>query len=164
MVEEEVENCKEMKELNPGSVNTLRIITLKHNNGDIEIRGVWVRAGTGRGVADNLCRGGVIIPVDISNHSLLKIGFNNELTPFTSHPTTGITFYGYQLPFVDEAIDVCKKACEMLPGAKYVGWDIIPTDKGMELLEGNVPTGEVLPQMFKKAGIKKYLLSVLNQQ
>lgn len=51
----------------------------------------------------------------------------------------------------------------MLPGAKYVGWDIIPTNKGMELLEGNVPLGEVLPQMFETAGIKNYLLEVLNR-
>lgn len=96
MVEEEVENCKEMKNLNPNSVNTLRIITLKHNDGHIEIRGVWVRVGTGNGVADNLCKGGVCIPVDLSTNSLLKSGLNNQLVPFTVHPTTGITFYGYQ--------------------------------------------------------------------
>lgn len=164
MVEEEVENCKEMKNLNPNSVNTLRIITLRHGDGHIEIRGVWVRVGTGDGVADNLCKGGVCIPVDLSTNSLAKSGFNNRLTSFAVHPTTGITFSGYKLPFVSEAIDICKKACEMLPEAKYVGWDIIPTNKGMELLEGNIPLGEVIPQMFETAGIKSYLLKVLRRK
>ena len=44
---------------------------------------------------------------------------------------------GYKLPYVKEAIDLCRKAALVVKDVRYVGWDVYIAPDGPGIIEGN---------------------------
>ena len=53
------------------------------------------------------------------------------------HPLTGVEFAGYEIPFWKEVVDLVKNAHAQFYSLQSIGWDIVITEKGPVLLEGN---------------------------
>ncbi len=140
VVEGELTQHPDMKRLYPHSANTLRIVTLL-----IGGPGAWkahcvyavVKMGAGGKVVDNLENGGLFCPLDRRTGRICGVAHRADLSTLTHHPDTGIELVGYQIPYVQEAIQLCKKAALVEPRMRYLGWDVCITPQGPAIVEGN---------------------------
>ena len=62
---------------------------------------------------------------------------NDYAVEFDENPNTGVKFKDLVFPGVKEAFEMCKEAALVVPEIRYVGWDVVLTDDGPLLLEGN---------------------------
>lgn len=129
-----------MSRLYPNAVNTLRVVTLLTGSPEHwEARCIYavVKIGAGGKYVDNLENGGMFCPVDYETGEITGVGHTAALTTLTHHPETGVKLMGYRIPYVKEAIELCKKAALEEPGMRFVGWDCAITPKGPAIIEGN---------------------------
>jgi hypothetical protein len=56
---------------------------------------------------------------------------------YDSHPGTGVSIAGQQLPGWDQIKRNILEAAEALPFLKCIGWDVLLTESGPVALEGN---------------------------
>lgn len=137
LLEEGLKQHPALSALYPHSLNTLRISTLTDSAGEAHILYVFIRTGVNGACVDNttsggistlLCADGVIRTPAISD----KTGLFHD-----THPDTGVSFIGFEVPFFEESLALCKRAAKVRPGMRYVGWDIGITPDGPVLVEGN---------------------------
>ncbi len=147
IIEEVIENCDSVKRLNPRSLNTLRIVTLLRKDGNVEILNVVQRFGVGNSKVDNATSGGLACRVDISTGKMVAPAYNLNNEEFFRHPESGLEFDGYQLPHITQCLMLVKKLAKERPTARYIGWDFVALDDGVELLEANIPPGHHLTQL-----------------
>ena len=153
LLEEVVIQHKEMEELHPDSLNTMRIATLRKEE-DIIIMGVALRIGTGNEVVDNFHKNGIVASVDIETGIVKSMGINYLHRRFVKHPDTGKKIIGFQIPNWNKVLDTVVKAAKALPEMDYVGWDVaIDRNDNVLLIEGNsIPDFDVL-QIASQEGI-----------
>lgn len=53
------------------------------------------------------------------------------------HPDSKMTFFGFKIPYFDEAISLVKKAHKSLNKIHSIGWDVAISRDGPVLIEGN---------------------------
>lgn len=160
VVEGRVENCRELKELNPSSLNTLRVVTLIDKIGNVHILGAWLRVGVLGKVVDNWGAGGVGYNVDIHSGVIDRLGRDKKNNPYLFHPGTNKCMVGFKIPKFDFVIEQVKMMAEVAPYARYVGWDIAITEDGIDLIEMNLPPGHDMMQSFENPiyeTIKKFI-------
>ena len=137
IAEEYVTACKEIAEFNPGSLNTIRIVTFV-NKSTFKVFGSFFRMGLPGSQVDNAHAGGVFATVDVDSGIVTTQGLNTKGESFIFHPASGKQIIGFQIPVWDKIIDVCRKAAALTPEAKIVGWDVAVTDKyEVVMIEGN---------------------------
>lgn len=143
----------------PHSINTTRIITVQHND-NIEVLSAFLRMGVNGRHADNWSSGGIIVGVDIDKGVLEKWGFFKPGygTKSTFHPNSKILFEGYNLPEWEEMVQYVKKAHSLFYGIHSIGWDVVVTEDGIMLIEGNDNWETVFTQFYKgaKSDFEKY--------
>lgn len=126
-----------MADLNPSSVNTLRMLTFLKDDGTSELAYVYLRIGYGDVVVDNFCSGGVVANVDLSDGTVHTPAVDTEYRPMSKHPFTGAQIEGLKIPFFDEAREMVLDAAKVVPQIRWVGWDIAITENGPVMVEGN---------------------------
>ena len=137
LIEDAIVQHPRMNELYSGSVNTLRMVTLVNNQNEPHFMYALIRMGQKGAKVDNISSGGMYAPVNadgVITHPAFcdKEGFCHDI-----HPTSGTKLVGFEIPYFREAVELVKKAALVIPGMRYVGWDIAITDKGPILVEGN---------------------------
>lgn len=140
VVEEELRQHEDLARLYPGAVNTLRIVTLLTGGpGAWEPQCVYtvIKAGAGGKYVDNLENGGLFCPVDPDTGAITGVGHTAALETLDRHPDTGVALVGYRVPYVREAIALCRRAALEEPGMRFVGWDVCVTPTGPAIVEGN---------------------------
>ncbi len=161
-----IEECfiqhSEMSRLNPDTVNTIRVISLTDDRGDIHVPFASVRIGRTGSAVDNFCAGGMAAAVDPDNGIIISSAFNGAGQHFVIHPDTNQTIIGYQIPQWKEVLDTIEKAARMIPSMRFVGWDaVVRFDGRVCLIEGNSNPGARTLQMPLRRGVKadyqKYL-------
>ena len=137
LCDEYVVQHPKMATLNPSSVNTLRIITIRTKNG-VKIFGATLRVGGKGNVMDNIAQGGCIAAVDSETGIVSTLGNGDYPGAKEIYVTeSGVILPGFEVPFFDEAKNMAIKAADVLPNIRYTGWDIAITEKGPVLIEGN---------------------------
>ena len=144
VIEEGIVQHPRMAELNPGSVNTVRISTLIGDKKE-GIVYAFLRIGNGK-IMDNVDCGGMAARVDLISGKLLTVAADKAGNTFTKHPITGTEIIGFQLPCFDEAKAMCLEAMRMVPSMRYVAWDVALTEQGPTLIEGNSFPSHAVPQ------------------
>ncbi|MBQ2945816.1 MAG: hypothetical protein IJD95_04550 [Clostridia bacterium] len=132
--------------LNPYSVNTLRIVTLRANGKPNLLYG-FMKIGTNKAVVDNMNSGGFVSPIDLESGILTHPGYDMSKNTYTVHPDTKREIVGFQIPYWSECAEMCLKAAEKFPEVGYVGWDVAITENGPLLIEGNPFPGHVFLQL-----------------
>lgn len=162
IVEEVIQQHPRLNELNPSSINSLRVITININN-DPKIMAVILRIGVGE-VVDNFSEGGLAAPVDIEKGIVYKeaITKTSKLN-YKQHPVTKTHILGFQIPFWKEVKDCVLSASQKIPEVKTVGWDIAISKSGPEIIEGNDNWNKNVYQLSHKLGKKKELESILKE-
>lgn len=147
LIEELVIQHPEMDRMAPGSVNTVRVMTVL-TGGQPHVLYVCLRIGNSDRPVDNINAGGMFVPVDIENGCLTCDAIDKNSQVYQAHPKTGCVIKGFQIPYWQEAKQMCLEAARVVPQMGYVGWDVAITGEGPLLIEGNnLPGHDLLPQM-----------------
>jgi len=138
LVEPKVVQHQVLARLNPSSVNTLRIWVVNDRSG-IHVVGAFLRIGRAGSVVDNTAAGGLACAVDVHT-GVVKWAL--DLTPsrnqHVTHPDSGATLPGLQIPYWKECVAIACNALRVLPGARFSGMDVAVSSDGPLVVEYNV--------------------------
>ena len=144
ILEERVIQHPRMMALCPTSVNTIRIATLLGEKKQGVVY-AFLRIGNGK-VMDNVDCGGMAARVDLKSGKLLTVDANKTGNTFETHPQTGTPIIGFEVPFFQEAMDMCLAAAQKVPQMRFVAWDVAVTENGPCFIEGNSFPSHAVPQ------------------
>ncbi len=126
-----------LAEVMPDVLHTVRVVT--HLKPEPFIVATVLRVGSGKGPADNLAQGGIMVPVNaVNGHCGRGTMLVDGLPRFVDdHPVTGTRMTGMVLPDWRQVRDLALAAARTFDMQKSIGWDIGLTTRGPVLLEGN---------------------------
>lgn len=143
LVTEHVEQHPYARALHPGSANTVRLLMLRDPaSGEPFVTAAVQRIGTRpSGCVDNWGRGGLSAAVDVGTGVLgpavAKPAPGEPLVWHDCHPETGARITGVSVPHWQRVVAEVERLGRLLPGARYVGWDVVVTADGFTVLEAN---------------------------
>ncbi|TVQ41239.1 MAG: hexapeptide transferase [Wenzhouxiangella sp.] len=158
MVESFIEQHPDMQALSPSGVNTVRIFTLLDEQGAYHALGCRLRISVDSPV-DNLAAGNLAAPIDEETGQISGPGIYSDITrkPESSHPVTGVSIEGFQVPYWAETLELVKQASLKHPQNRSIGWDVAITENGPGLIEGNHDWCKLVWQLPVKRGLKPLL-------
>jgi hypothetical protein len=131
-----VDQHPDLMALNPGTVNTLRVMTWQED-GRVDIWGTILRVGRGRG-PDNWAKGGLGAWVGEDGTVVgMAVPKNPFLPPLAEHPDSGVPITGLRIPHLDAVRRLAIESALLLPEVQSIGWDIALSREGPCLIEGN---------------------------
>lgn len=137
VIQQVLDQHETIKKLHPASLNTARVITVNTGSKLIVVC-AFLRVGMGNSVVDNISRGGIYVPVDKESGKLGHYAYSdNEPMFYYSHPQTNVAFDGLQIPFYQQALQLCKDLHHNLPYFFLIGWDVAFTPTGPVIIEAN---------------------------
>lgn len=136
MLEEVIHQHKQMAELHPDSLNTIRVMTL---NG--EILGAIVRIGTGGNCVDNAHSGGIFAQIDTQTGIIISKGVTHSGAEYYHHPDTGVRLLGFEIPLWEDILSVVHAASQICKSIPIIGFDIAVSTDGPVLVEVNEQPG-----------------------
>ena len=80
-----------------------------------------------------------------------------------SHPATGCTFYGFQIPRWQDTLSTCVNAAMQLDDSYVIAWDVAIKPDNIELIEGNSRPSIELHQMPLHRGIRREFYTILRE-
>lgn len=158
MVETFIQQHHAINELSPSAVNTVRIFTKIDEVGNYTVLGCRMRISVNCEV-DNLAAGNMAAPIDEATGIINGPGIYSDITkkPEKIHPVTGVPIVGFQIPFWKEILELVKNASLKHPQNKSIGWDVVVTEKGPGLIEGNHDWCKLVWQLPVNKGLKEKL-------
>lgn len=155
LIEEFLIQHKELNALSPSAVNTVRVFTQLNEHNQVDLLGCRLRISVNSPV-DNMAAGNLAAPIDEKTGKVIGKGVYSDITKKDEawHPITGLAIEGFQVPFWEETIQMVKKAALKHPQNRSIGWDVVITDKGPGLIEGNHDWCKLLWQLPVKEGLK----------
>ena len=147
--------------LNPDSVNTVRLITYFDGN-ETHVHKCFMKMGQEGSFVDNGGAGGIFAAVNDEEGFFESNGIDEKGRRYETHPYTGITIKGYQLPAWDEALALGREISSKIPGFRFIGWDLTYTeDCKWIIVEGNSITQFLGQQSTRNLGAKKSLIDLV---
>ena len=137
----------------PNVLHTVRVVTYYDTHATII--DAALRVGNGKGPADNLAQGAIVVPIDLTTGlcgrgSMLIDGLPHAVD---HHPLTRTQLTGIVLPHWDQVCELAKAAAQTFSMQKSIGWDIGLTTQGPILLEGNWCYDLTVNQLARRQGI-----------
>ena len=149
IVEEYVEQKGFMHTMNPSSVNTVRIMTVRRPNGEITVMNAYLRVGQEGAPVDNVTRGGCFYVID-HRTGMMRKG-RDEHAQCIPQFRKGKDPVPVPVPRWEEAVTFCRSAHRHAPdGLNYVGWDVCISDDELRLIEMNSRPGWSQPYSLKE--------------
>ena len=140
IVEEYIQQTGFIHELNPSSLNTNRVITMRIE-GEPEVVTSELRIGEPGSVVDNAHSGGMIIQIDMQTGKMVS-GSDYKGRDIKELPGVGLPLYGTVIPDHEKILQFCIDAHRIAPyGLRMIGWDVCRSDDGLTMIEGNVCPG-----------------------
>lgn len=160
IIEELIRQDSRVSQINSSSINTVRFPSFK-KNGVVKCVYPCMRFGKAGSIVDNAGQGGVFVSIDQKTGVIISDAFDEKGNRYVSHPDSGITFCGFQIPQWESLLELVKKAHLALPENQvYVAFDCALSDKGWCLVEGN--WGDwILQQTSLRRGLKNEFTSFL---
>lgn len=132
-----------LAKISPSSINTVRLISLLKNNGQVKIYSTILRMGVGNSKVDNATSGGITIGIDETGR-LNDYAYSVQGVKFEKHPTSGFVFSGTVIPGIDKARKLIERQAPKMPHFRLISWDIaIDPDGEPILIEANLCDGEL---------------------
>jgi hypothetical protein len=154
LLEEFITQHPALSKINPSSVNTARICTVRDRDGNVHVIGASLRGGGKKSVVDNLHAAGVQYPVDVATGIIIRGGVKNTGEQnIYFHPDTNVQMIGMQIPNWSMILQTVREAGQSFPSLRYIGWDIAITETGCELVEANIQQGS---NGMQQDGVGKY--------
>ncbi|MEZ5925708.1 MAG: sugar-transfer associated ATP-grasp domain-containing protein [Hyphomicrobiaceae bacterium] len=134
---------------------TLRIYSIMGKDGPEVFRMVWKVPG-GKNAADNFWRkGNILAALDYETGKITRAvtGFALDQVEVEHHPDSGFKLVGAEIPGFHKVVELAKHAHRIFGEVNLIGWDIVPTDEGGVIIEGNFAPDFKLVQMAERRGI-----------
>lgn len=147
VIENGAVNIDDVKKISPKSLNTIRVVTCVDSKGNVNIVTTALRVGNGHSYTDNICTGGIACGIDMQTGIVVTDGMDHEGNKIVMHPVSKIPFKGIQIPLWEDVLQVVFSLAKEFTEARFVGWDIVLTTNGIDVLEGNIPPDEGLCQI-----------------
>ena len=159
--EELIEQDERMAEFHPGSVNTLRVRTIKNVLGETIIWKCTLRTGKGSSVIDNAYTGGPFALVDPET-GVVETDGNTESGEYCIvHPDSGVVFKGFQIPEWEDLKTTVQAMSKRAGTLGFVGWDLALSKKGWIMVEGNSFSQVATPQAMNAEPLKDELWDIV---
>ena len=155
IIEEKLVNSPELASLNPSSLNTLRVYTMKDSLSKCHVLAIMLRVGKMGSEVDNWGAGGVGYNVDVETGTIVGYGIDKKGLKHIFHPGTDRIMPGFRVPNYKKMLDLIDGLSKIDENAKFVGWDIAITPDGFDLIEMNCPAGHDFLQTFGEPFGKK---------
>ena len=154
LLEERVSNHEVLAKFSVASLNTIRMLALRHPDG-IKILYALLRFNTKGAIADNIAAGGLGCLIDPETGKIINGVMDKHGEEFfvPEHPF-GFNVVGMEIPFWKEAVELVEKATLFLPNLCHVPWDIAITPEGPLIIEGNVLAGHGFQKYTGKPAFK----------
>ena len=153
IVEELLYSDLAIRQLNPSSLNTVRIPSFVNKTGFTIFKPV-LRIGRKGQIVDNANSGGIIVTVDEKSGVVLTDGVDMMGRKYIQHPDSNIILKGFQIPYWNELLHLVEQIhTTIMPNYPYIGWDFALTQNGWVLIEGN--WGQFLSEFSDREGIKE---------
>jgi len=129
-----VRQHENLRALNNKSINTLRVLTYRNEDGSIDIKYTLLRFGTGDSRVDNTSSGGGYCFVK-SNGNLEDIAYSGLGTEMEKkHPDSETPFKSVVIPNYENVIEKCISSHKMFPYFMFIGWDVAVNRLGEPIL------------------------------
>ncbi|MGY5882419.1 sugar-transfer associated ATP-grasp domain-containing protein [Modestobacter lacusdianchii] len=154
VVQERLQQHPALAAVNPGSLNTMRVLAIRlPADGPVVVAAVhrWGTAATG--AVDNVSSGGLCSLIDLETGRLgpaLGAPRDRRRVPLDRHPDTGAQITGLPVPCWPEVRQLTLSLMDAFPDLDHVGWDICVTAAGPRVIEGN--PGVPNPNVFQFHG------------
>lgn len=137
IVQKVVHQHQRMSDLNPSSVNTIRILTYRSGM-EVLVPYTVIRIGRKGWDIDNETAGGISTRIN-ADGTLAKYAFGAPGNDMIEKTDTGVVLEGYRIPSYEKAVETVKGLHLQLPHFNLIGWDIcIDTEGDPVLIEWNV--------------------------
>ena len=143
---EVIEQHPDVAAIYPGSINTVRMVTIRGKSGRVYLVTAMFRIGNGKFV-DNFNSGGMVAPMDPESGTVIDRALDKQKNLYDNHPATGTPIKGFRFPDWDKARALVEQAAQVVPQMGYVGWDVCFTPNGPCLVEGNQVPGHDIYQL-----------------
>lgn len=155
LVSEVIEQGQYAAGIFPHSTNTIRLITMVNpKTAQPFIPTAVQRIGVTKSIpADNWAQGGLCANIDLETGTLGKAGHlsraKGAMEWLSCHPETGAQIEGVQIPGWQAVKEKMLNIAANLSFLKYIGWDLVVTDKGLRVIEGNSFSGITTLQIHR---------------
>lgn len=138
----------------PDSTNSIRILTIKDPLDDTFFiaRAIHRFGGSSSGPIDNWSSGGFAAPIDIETGrmiDLLSYSREDGMEHWDAHPGTETPVVDQNVPEWERIRSFVLEVADLHRQNPYVGWDVVLTEEGPVLLEGNCAPGHALFQLHE---------------
>lgn len=143
ILEEPIRQHESMTKAFGHGVSAIRIVAARDATRVLHLYAVAYLASpeTASGVV-NIHVGALVTQVDISTGSLMGPALAKDgHRRLTSHPSTGVVFDGFRIPYWERALQLVERAMYLCPEARIIGWDIGIAEDQPVLIEGNSDPG-----------------------
>ena len=170
LLEEFVTQHHSISELNPSSVNTVRVYTLISKNKntpptgsvpEIQYIATMIRIGGQGSEVDNYHSGGVGYPIDLETGLIGGPGYDINGEPHIVHPGTGKVVIGFRIPRWEELKKYVAGLCTVVPQCRLIAWDVVVTEDGFDLIEANCNGDSGFMQSVSKVGKRRQIMAQL---
>ena len=135
LAEELIRQAEATRKLNPESVNTCRVTTIRFDDETLIVH-PRLRVGRRGMQVDNAAAGGIICLLNPGTGEIIAAA-DEAGNHYDIHPDSGERLVGEHLARWQEAKDLVLKLAQVIPDNRYTGWDIALTDEGWIMVEGN---------------------------
>jgi hypothetical protein len=141
LVQELIHQHPDLADINPGSLNTVRLLAVRVADDECVLAAAAHRWGTvATEPVDNVSRGGLTSSVDLQTGRLgPAVGLPREgrRIQVDRHPDTGRQITGQLVPQWAKVRELGLRLMAAFPELDHVGWDLAVSDRGPLVVEGN---------------------------
>ncbi len=169
IITEALKNSKYSAKIFDDSVNTLRIV-IARKNGESKYKVIetFHRFGCNESIpGDNVCRGGLIAPINAKTGVLGRATSKKTLNFYSNHPDTGSKIEGVKIPHFNKIKKDLLELSYRFPFLNFIAWDVVVTENSFSIIEANTSSdigmfqyfggkrNDKLGEIYKSYGIKK---------
>jgi len=133
IVQERIINQRDLRALNPSSLNTMRVITYICDE-QYWCAPIALRMGCGTSRLDNICSGGMCIGVKENGELCPEAYIENMEIRYREHPYTKVKFEGYRINHMDRVICAAIACHKRTPHMRMASWDFTLNENGQAVL------------------------------
>lgn len=154
ILEEVIVENPDISVIHPFSLNPFRITTVLGDENDVHFFYPRITLGNNKEYITNASSGSLVAGINAETGIIETNGFSEYCEEFEEHPISHIKIKGFRIPHWEEMKLMLTEAARRLPSIRYVGWDVVLSDKGWCIMEGNF-MGEFTGQVAYGRGFKK---------
>ena len=156
IAEEVIRQGEALACLHPESVNSIRITTVRTDDG-IHFFYPVIRIGKGGNFLCSRSSGSIVAGIDPETGKVLTDGYTDKNEYYVCHPDTGIRIKGFRVPKWREVCSLAVEAAMRFEDLGYIGWDFAYTDdEKWIIVEGNENAGFVGQVAYQKGLLKEF--------